>query len=59
MGDSPRKIGTGIQYKMNSQKVKAIEVLLFVNDTLTTKEMTKKMQNDDFNVSHSSIYRYL
>ena len=43
MRDSPRKIGTGIQNKINSQKIKAIEDLLFIDDTLTTKKMTKRM----------------
>ena len=43
MGDSPRKIGTGIQNKMNSQTIKAIEDHLFIDDTLSTKEMTKRM----------------
>ena len=59
MGDSPRKIGTGIQNKMNSQTIKAIEDLLYIDDTLTTKEIAKRMQKDGLNVSHSSIYRYL
>ena len=59
MGDPPRKIRTGIQNKMNSQRIKAIEDLLFIDDTLTTKELTKRMQKEGFNVSHSSIYRYL
>ena len=51
MEDSPRKIGTGIQNKMNSRKIKAIEDLLFIDYTLTTKEMTKRMKKDGFNVS--------
>ena len=59
MGDSPRKIGTGIQNKMNSQTIKAIEDLLYIDDTLTTKEIAKSMKKDGFNVSHSSIYKYL
>ena len=42
MGDSPRKIGTGIQNKINSQTIKAIEDPLFIDDTLTTKEMSKR-----------------
>ena len=33
-GDSPRIIGAGIQNKMNSQTIKAIEDLLFIDDTL-------------------------
>ena len=44
---------------MHSQTIKAIEYLLFIDDTLTTKEMVKGIQKDGFNVSHSSIYRYL
>ena len=41
MGDSLRKIGAGIQNKMNSQTIKAIEDLLFIDDTLTFKDMIK------------------
>ena len=59
MRDSPRKIGTGIQNKMNSKKIKAIEDLLSIDDTLTTKEMIKRIQKYGFNVSHPSIYKYL
>ena len=58
MGNSLWKIGAGRQNKMNSQTIRAIEDLLFIYDTLKTKEMTKGMQKDGFNVSHSSIYRW-
>ena len=40
---------------MNSQTIKVIEDHLCIKDTSTTKEMAK----NGFNVSHSSIYRYL
>ena len=59
MEGSPLKIRPGIQNKMNSQAIKAIEDLLFKDDTSTTKEIAKRMKKEGLKVPHSSIYRYL